>query len=1159
MRRPDNINEEIINRFSALENLYKESIASNETLIKQQKEKAEWDKEQAYKAERDKVNARKGEKPMSESTFKKILEGGFSKLKNTLGTMIGKIKSTVAEPWSLMKTLGKIVAGAYLIKQLWPLFKKRLDVFWNKNIQPYIDKGFWKTLTEDIKPWFWETLVPFMEKNWKTLLASAGIVAFLKSPTGFLKGIFKSAFKITGVIGKTFIGLGKTLFNPRGLLANSFMAMGTALFSTTGFIAKKAMAMALATATGVSNIFRGGVPTTPNSPTTPTPRGRVSRTLGVAGRGLKGAIKFLTPIARLIPGIGLAVMAIELVDSFFPNLFKDIKEFVMGKDVQEIITPIIQKIKEIGSDLWKKIKEYTPIVLEKGMKLIKNLGSSIIDYLSKSGSDLGKYIYEKVTNKFDEVMDGIENWIRSKSTFLGNQIYGEKQSKETKEWIKKNKETKEKLEKETKEKEAYNQTTQGKKDIVQNAIDGLNKAKEDIIQKTKDGQMTPELSANSIKTIDNAIAFQLSKLGSFQVGGHTGVGKDDEIAGVVHKNEYVVSGEELKLLKYKQGKLKKVQESIKKATGEDLSDLKAKETKIINEIVGIKTGKYGVSENSVVSSPKTVNTNVNTNVVSSPKTVNTNVGDSYYSKLAKVESNNRYFKKDGSPLINRHGFAGKYQMGRETAEPFLKKQGVTWEDFLKSPDIQEKTIRMFTATNDKILKKNGFETSDINRWYMHNMGYGGGIQVIKGKLSPSVLRNMRNQAGMNSNSTVQDYKNYYMKKFGKGSSKDTPYTPTNTNSTNTSTNGIASGYNWGNLGTELTGVANAVLGNIQGMAKSLGLDKVGIPMASSSISDGNQKSNNVVGASKTPSINNSSNIVKKTNNVVPKTPFVNKKTSASGKSLVDNARADIGNGMTYSQSNRGLDKENPESMDCSSWVARMVKKTFGISSKIFGQSTIPQFKYLAQNGTPIPLGQELPGDFATYGNKQSKNRHIAIVSGKGKQIHMSSSGNGVIESNISPTLYGGAKIFRLTNVTQKAPSKSVSSAIEGQKKSAVTSTSGYDWGNLGKEVSGVADKMLGDAQNMAKSLGLDKVGIPMASSKSSKSSLSSFFDGVKKMDISESLKKMVNITSDKPKVTPKDEKKEETTIINNTPRQTQEITLDSAKMDEGMMAILGLV
>jgi len=81
----------------------------------------------------------------------------------------------------------------------------------------------------------------------------------------------------------------------------------------------------------------------------------------------------------------------------------------------------------------------------------------------------------------------------------------------------------------------------------------------------------------------------------------------------------------------------------------------------------------------------------------------------------------------------------------------------------------------------------------------------------------------------------------------------------------------------------------------------------------------------------------------------------------------------------------------------------------------------------------------------------------------------------------------------------------------------------------------------------------------MASGKSSKSSLSSFFDGVKKMDISESLKKMVNITSDKPKVTPKDDKKEETTIINNTPRQTQEITLDSAKMDEGMMAILGLV
>jgi len=137
----------------------------------------------------------------------------------------------------------------------------------------------------------------------------------------------------------------------------------------------------------------------------------------------------------------------------------------------------------------------------------------------------------------------------------------------------------------------------------------------------------------------------------------------------------------------------------------------------------------------------------------------------YLDKLGKVESGGNYYNKSGTPLVNKHGYTGKYQFDYETAKPFLEKQGVTWEQFKNTPEIQEKTIRMFNAQNASILGKAGYQPTELNMWMAHNMGAGGAKQILSGNVSPEVLSNLRNQAGMNKSSTPQDYVNYYKQKF----------------------------------------------------------------------------------------------------------------------------------------------------------------------------------------------------------------------------------------------------------------------------------------------------------------------------------------------------------------------------------------------------------
>lgn len=141
--------------------------------------------------------------------------------------------------------------------------------------------------------------------------------------------------------------------------------------------------------------------------------------------------------------------------------------------------------------------------------------------------------------------------------------------------------------------------------------------------------------------------------------------------------------------------------------------------------------------------------------VSTPTTKSTD----FLGKLGKIESNNNYH------VTNSLGYSGKYQFGKTTARPYLKKLGVSWEMYKKSPDIQEKMVRMFVADNKRGLTRSGFKPTELNMWMAHNMGLGGARQILRGKVSKTVLRNLRNQKGMNKNSTPADYIAYYSKIF----------------------------------------------------------------------------------------------------------------------------------------------------------------------------------------------------------------------------------------------------------------------------------------------------------------------------------------------------------------------------------------------------------
>ena len=106
----------------------------------------------------------------------------------------------------------------------------------------------------------------------------------------------------------------------------------------------------------------------------------------------------------------------------------------------------------------------------------------------------------------------------------------------------------------------------------------------------------------------------------------------------------------------------------------------------------------------------------------------TPLGGSYFDKMSNVESGGSYTAENPNS-----GAYGRYQFLKSTAVPMLRKYGATWEDFKRSPQLQDKLASDFTAQNASILRKNGFAPTDRNLYMAHNLGIGSALKALRGK------------------------------------------------------------------------------------------------------------------------------------------------------------------------------------------------------------------------------------------------------------------------------------------------------------------------------------------------------------------------------------------------------------------------------------------
>ncbi len=114
-------------------------------------------------------------------------------------------------------------------------------------------------------------------------------------------------------------------------------------------------------------------------------------------------------------------------------------------------------------------------------------------------------------------------------------------------------------------------------------------------------------------------------------------------------------------------------------------------------------------------------------IINKPQIDSGSASDSYYSKLAKVESNGNY-----KAYNKGSGATGRYQFLKSTAEPILKKMGKSWEDFKQTPSVQDEVVKKFTESNAKYLKNNNIPVNDETLWWAHNQGAGGAKALYTG-------------------------------------------------------------------------------------------------------------------------------------------------------------------------------------------------------------------------------------------------------------------------------------------------------------------------------------------------------------------------------------------------------------------------------------------
>ena len=142
--------------------------------------------------------------------------------------------------------------------------------------------------------------------------------------------------------------------------------------------------------------------------------------------------------------------------------------------------------------------------------------------------------------------------------------------------------------------------------------------------------------------------------------------------------------------------------------------------------------------------------------------------DVYKSVTYEIETGHKYGDSKGYSVHDKgSSYYGGFQFSESTSKEYLTKLGKTWQDYLKDPQVQEQVFQMETERNKRIMESKNIPITNTTLWMAHNIGIGGVQNVFSGKpISSTTLKNIRNQKGMNSSSTVDDYIAYYAKLFG---------------------------------------------------------------------------------------------------------------------------------------------------------------------------------------------------------------------------------------------------------------------------------------------------------------------------------------------------------------------------------------------------------
>lgn len=307
-RQFHNLKGYLTSKFDAINRLLKDNLEVNKDSLAVQDEALEEQKEAEYEREHQRK--------------KFSLRDAGNKMKAGAGKLIDKAKALPKEAQGLLSQLFKLFATGYLLKKFWPMIKGEL--------MPWLENEVFPKMGD------------FLAEHWKKILGGMAILSFLKSPIKWMMAPFKLALGATGFIYK---GITKMITGSLGFL-----------FGKTGIFAN----MIMMAKTGVSKLkgmlglggpkVQGPVVPPGMGDTAGKTKPVISKTGGplkrFAGKGMGAIMKGMKGLLRVVPFLGIALLAYDLIDAFFPELWAQVGALFS-----------VEGITEAASTIWTHVEE----------------------------------------------------------------------------------------------------------------------------------------------------------------------------------------------------------------------------------------------------------------------------------------------------------------------------------------------------------------------------------------------------------------------------------------------------------------------------------------------------------------------------------------------------------------------------------------------------------------------------------------------------------------------------------------------------------------------------------------------------------------------------------------------------------------------------------